>query len=295
MWNPCGHKTNRKWSTSSSIWSLFVHTALEGEVRRAPPCTNARKLHYMEPCMHKTLKIARSWKLKHWIEACWAPGNYSILRPCIHHKTPGNYRIFEPLYAQHLQRLSPCMQAMEMTAFQALAYIASTKSFDLLHLEPLHTQNSWTSPEILANSGSFLAFVWFAERASCARKHAPQAEILNADCESHDPFHKRSQNRPFMGRPVKGTRQETSKLYILHSRAEKISYASAKFYTFGNSGPSRISSVCQTFRLDGKELWLEPGWLHLWMITLVHRNTARPEADSKVTRADQPQSDPKLT
>ena len=49
----------------------------------------------------------------------------------------------------------------------------------------------------------------------------------------------------------KRTRQETSKCIHIIFEGRKILYVSAKFYIFGNSGPWQISSVCQTFRLDG--------------------------------------------
>ena len=48
----------------------------------------------------------------------------------------------------------------------------------------------------------------------------------------------------------KGAQQETSNIIHIIFEGRKISSVSAKFDIFGNSGPSWISSVCQTFRLD---------------------------------------------
>ena len=79
-------------------------------------------------------------------------------------------------------------------------------------------------------------------------------KLRTQTAKSHDPFNNWPQNRHFRGRPVQGDRQETSKFIHIIFEGRKISYVSAKFYIFGNSGPSRISSVCQTFQLDGKEI-----------------------------------------
>ena len=202
MWNPCVHKIPdlKMKHFEQHLESFCANSSGKSGARRVPACTKSRKLLYMEHCMHKTwenrkiLEIQALWvpactnshEILHFeplhaevvlgIEACWAPGNYSILSPCMHHKTPGNYRIFELLYAQHLQRLSPCMQfpkqhfeplytlhlqnPLIFTSFRALAY---TKLLDL-------TRN-------LSKLRVISCIVCFdlAERASCARKPAQQA------------------------------------------------------------------------------------------------------------------------
>ena len=54
----------------------------------------------------------------------------------MHHKTPGNYRVFEPLYAQHLQCLTECTKITHRRSL-ALAYIAFTKSLEFTSFRAL--------------------------------------------------------------------------------------------------------------------------------------------------------------
>ena len=146
------------------------------------------KLKHVEP-----LRAQNLWKVKHFEQH---------LEPFHAHTTlesearrapacPWKLQHFEPLHAPQdpwklrttFAALEP-LHAMEMTAFQALAYLAFTKSLESTSFWALAYTKFLN--EILASSGSFSHIVWFAERASCARKPAPQAE--NADCEEPWPF-----------------------------------------------------------------------------------------------------------
>ena len=115
------------------------------------------------------------------------------------------------------------MHALEMTTFRALAYIAYTKSLEFTAFRAL----AYTKfLDFTRNLGklrvmSRISFDLQSALSLCANM---RHKLRMQTAKSHDPFHKRSQNRHFRGRPTctRGLGKKPANLYILYSRAEKI-------------------------------------------------------------------------
>ena len=113
---------------------------------------------------------------------------------------------------------------MEMTAFRALAYIASTKSLEFTSFRAL----AYTKfLDLTRNLGKFsvISRILFDLQSALPVRANLCHKLRMQTAMSDDPFHERSQTRHFRGRPVQGdSASNQSKFIHIIFEGRKISF-----------------------------------------------------------------------
>ena len=148
--------------------------------------------------------------------------------------SPWKLQHFEPFHAPQdpwklcttFTALEP-LHAMEMTACRALEYIACTKSLEFTSFRALAYTKFLDFTRNLSKL-RVISHISFDLQSALPVRANLRHKLRMQTAESHDPFHKRSQNRYFRGRPVQGDsarKQQMCTYFIFEGR--KISYGSA--------------------------------------------------------------------